>query len=206
MKIMRLIYKAIVVGHMRFMSIIYKWITLVLLKFNEVKIGKGLRVYRGIPAFQISRKSGNVVFGKRLTLNNYETQSWYCKCKFYVKENAELTIGDNTGLNGVMIFCADRIKIGNYVNIGGGTRIYDSNFHNLDWQKRRCSETNTQAKTSPVIIEDDVFIGANCMIGKGVTIGARSIIAAGSVVIKSIPADCIAGGNPCKVVKNITTK
>ena len=53
----------------------------------------------------------------------------------------------------------------------------------------------------PVVIEDDVLIGTNCIILKGVTIGARSIIAAGSIVTKSIPADCIAGGNPAKVIK-----
>lgn len=57
--------------------------------------------------------------------------------------------------------------------------------------------------SSPIIIEDDVFIGMNCLILKGVTIGARSIIAAGSVVTKSIPSDCIAAGNPAKVIKHL---
>lgn len=83
--------------------------------------------------------------------------------------------------------------------------------HNLDYWIRNWSiidpsnpvkETKT-AKSSPVVIEDDVLIGAQCIVLKGVTIGARSIIAAGSVVTKSIPTDCIAGGNPCKVIKNI---
>ena len=53
------------------------------------------------------------------------------------------------------------------------------------------------------MIEDDVFIGANCIVLKGVTVGARSIIAAGSVVTKSIPADCLAGGNPAKVIRSL---
>ena len=56
---------------------------------------------------------------------------------------------------------------------------------------------------SEVIIEDDVFIGMNTIILKGVTIGARSIIGAGSVITKSIPSDCIAAGNPAKVIKRI---
>ena len=51
------------------------------------------------------------------------------------------------------------------------------------------------------MIEDDVWIGAQSIILKGVTIGARSIIGAGSVVTKSIPSDCIAAGNPCKILK-----
>ena len=55
-----------------------------------------------------------------------------------------------------------------------------------------------------MVIEDDAFIGMNCIILKGVTIGARSIVAAGSVVTKSIPADCVAGGNPAKVIKYLS--
>lgn len=53
----------------------------------------------------------------------------------------------------------------------------------------------------PIVIEDDVLIGARSIVLKGVTIGARSVIGAGSVVVKDIPADCIAAGNPCKVIK-----
>lgn len=66
----------------------------------------------------------------------------------------------------------------------------------------RCS-SNEGTKSAPVVIEDDVWVGAHCIILKGVTIGARSVIGAGSVVTKSIPADCVAAGNPCKVIKNL---
>ena len=61
----------------------------------------------------------------------------------------------------------------------------------------------TTVQSAPVTIGDDVWIGANCIILKGVTIGARSVIGAGSVVTKSIPADCIAAGNPCRIVKSL---
>ena len=71
----------------------------------------------------------------------------------------------------------------------------------MDSQVRRSSNEGT--KSAPVVIEDDVWVGAHCIILKGVTIGARSIIGAGSVVTKSIPADCVAAGNPCKVIKNL---
>ena len=60
--------------------------------------------------------------------------------------------------------------------------------------------------TVPIVIEDDVLIGTRCIILKGVTIGARSIIGSGSVVVKSIPADCIAAGNPCKIIRYINGK
>ena len=57
--------------------------------------------------------------------------------------------------------------------------------------------------SKPIVIEDDVFIGANCLILKGVTIGARSIVAAGSVVTRSVPADCIVGGNPARIIRRL---
>lgn len=71
----------------------------------------------------------------------------------------------------------------------------------MDSQVRRSSNEGT--KSAPVVIEDDVWVGAHCIILKGVTIGARSVIGAGSVVTKSIPADCVAAGNPCRVIKNL---
>ncbi|MCQ2148330.1 MAG: acyltransferase [Bacteroidales bacterium] len=124
--------------------------------------------------------------------------------KIRVADGAKLTIGDNSGMSSVVIGCYNEIRIGNNVNIGGGSRITDSNFHSLDWRFRADRELDrTGVKTAPVIIEDNVFIGTRTIIGKGVKIGARSIIAAGSVVVKDIPSDCIAGGNPCKVIKYI---
>ena len=99
---------------------------------------------------------------------------------------------------------APKVTAYKHVKIGGGTRISDSNHHSLDYKIRRTSRDCKLAKSAPVIIGDDVFIGANCYIGKGVTIGDRSIVAAGSVVVKSIPADEIWGGNPAIFIKKIT--
>lgn len=62
-------------------------------------------------------------------------------------------------------------------------------------------EGDCNIKTAPIVIEDYVFVGAKSIILKGVTIGEKSVIAAGSVVVDDIPANCIAGGNPCKVIK-----
>ena len=119
-----------------------------------------------------------------------------------VSKGAVLEIGDHSGLSQFVVNCKNHIVIGQYVNIGAGTMIIDSNFHSTDWEVRRnrLLDKNSQM-TAPIYIGDDVFIGTRCLITKGVTIGARSMIAAGSVVVKDIPADCIAGGNPCKVIK-----
>ena len=118
---------------------------------------------------------------------------------------ATFIMGKSSGMSGTLIYCSSYIKIGDYVNIGGGTRIIDTDFHSLDWKCRRVfNETN--AKSAPVYIGDDVFIGTGCIICKGVSIGSRSIIGAGSVVTKPIPSDQIWGGNPAKFIRNINNK
>lgn len=165
-----------------------------------VSHGKNICTNNGLIKLSL-RKGFKMIIGNNVTFNNYHNTGWFAKSFIFVGKKGVLKIGNSTGLNGVMIACDDSITIGDYVNIGGGTRIYDTNFHNMGWKERRDVELNGVAKTAPVIIEDDVFIGTGCIIGKGITIGARSIIAAGSVVVKSIPADCIAGGNPCKIIK-----
>ena len=117
-----------------------------------------------------------------------------------------LSIGDNSGISSTVIICKERITIGENVNIGAGCLILDSNMHSTDWRVRadRKNDKPEKAAKAPVTIEDNVFIGARSIINKGVTIGRCSMIAAGSVVVKDIPANCIAGGNPCKVIKYIT--
>jgi acetyltransferase-like isoleucine patch superfamily enzyme len=58
-------------------------------------------------------------------------------------------------------------------------------------------------KSAPVVIEDDVFIGMNCVVLKGVTIGRGSVVGAGSVVCKSLPSYIIAAGNPARVIREL---
>ena len=117
----------------------------------------------------------------------------------YVEPGATLTIGNNVGKSSTRLWIHESVRIGNNVKIGGCVLITDTDAHPMDYVARRSS--NECTKSAPVVIEDDVWVGAHCIILKGVTIGARSIIGAGSVVTKSIPADCVAAGNPCKVIK-----
>ena len=119
----------------------------------------------------------------------------------YVEPGATLTIGNNVGMSSTRLWIHESARIGNNVKIGGCVLITDTDAHPMDYMARRSSNEGT--KSAPVVIEDDVWGGAHCIILKGVTIGARSIIGAGSVVTKSIPADCVAAGNPCRVIKII---
>lgn len=129
---------------------------------------------------------------------------------FYTRtKDAIIEIGDNVGMSSTCIWAQKRITIGNNVNIGGDCIIIDNDAHPHFYKERRNEYMNNHSRDeylskipcAPIQIDDDVWIGARCQILKGVHIGARSIIAAGSIVTRDIPADCVAGGNPAKVIK-----
>lgn len=156
-----------------------------------------IRVYNG----------GKFKVGKNFTIISKSNTGWYSKSKIIVTDSGNLTIGDNSGMNSTLIFCSNSITIGNNVKIGGGTRIYDTNFHSTNAAYRANPILDGKnAITAPIVIGDNVFIGTNCIISKGITIGSNSIIAAGSVVVKSIPENEIWGGNPAKFIKKISEK
>lgn len=112
---------------------------------------------------------------------------------------SKIKIGNNVGISGSTITGVE-ITIGNNVLIGSGCIIADTDAHPINAKDR---DNKNKILQAPIIIEDDVFIGARSIILKGVTIGKGSVIGAGSVVSKSIPANSIAAGNPAKVIKEI---
>lgn len=120
----------------------------------------------------------------------------------YAIDNAEIIIGNNVGMSSTVIWAHDKIEIKNNVKIGGNCIIIDTDSHSLDYVKRRDSNTDWGVAKA-ILIEDDVLLGANTIVLKGVTIGARTVVGAGSVVTKSLPSDCIACGNPAKVIRYI---
>lgn len=105
--------------------------------------------------------------------------------------NAKISIGKYCGFSGVSIVADEEVEIGNHVMVGANTLIGDRDDH----------PERLHTVPSKVKICNNVFIGMHCIIMKGVTIGENSIIAAGSIVTKDIPANCVAAGVPCKVIK-----
>lgn len=96
-----------------------------------------------------------------------------------------IEIGDYSGMTGAVISSRKLVRIGNHVNIGGGVRIYDHDFHSLDPMQRRTRETDqANVRSAPVEIGNDVFIGAGSIILKGVKLGDGCIVGAGSVVTR----------------------
>lgn len=122
--------------------------------------------------------------------------------KIVVQKNAKLLIGHDTGISNTSIYCYTSISIGNHVNIGAGTMIFDTDFHSLNASGRTNRNKDIEnAKKAPISIGNLAFIGTGCIICKGVSIGDKSIVAAGSVVTKDIPAGEVWGGNPARFIK-----
>ena len=178
----------------------YPWVRL-LFAVNAISWGSSWRFY-GIPIIQKHRHS-TMRFGNGLQLRSSVRSNPLGPYRPVVivtwTASALLEVGENFGMTGGTICAAERISIGNNVAVGANTSIMDTDFHPLDPEQRRLEPE--RACTAPVVIEDDVFIGMNCLILKGVTLGRGSVVGAGSVVPRDVAAHTIVCGNPAKVVR-----
>lgn len=123
-----------------------------------------------------------------------------CNSALYCGSGGRILIGDNVGMSNTLIYSQQSIIIENFVMIGGGVQIWDTDFHPMNLEDRIIHDIS-KIRTNPVLLKKGCFIGANSIILKGVTIGENSIIAAGSVVSKSVPENEIWGGNPARLIK-----
>lgn len=115
--------------------------------------------------------------------------------------NGCIEIGDFSGGSGLVVSAQSSVRIGKYVKLGGNVRIYDHDFHSLDFAVRASSKDAEHVASEPVILGDHVFVGVNAIILKGVTIGDKAIIGAGAVVTRSVPAGEVWGGNPAVCIR-----
>ena len=140
--------------------------------------------------------------------------SCYSGVSFALGERGSCKIGDFTLLNGALIMAEERVEIGSHCLISWNVGIADSDFHPIDAAQRRLDAEalapfykdrppRPPLRTLPVIIHDNVWIGMSAVILKGVTIGENSVVAAGAVVSKSVPANVVVAGNPAVVVKQL---
>lgn len=171
-------------------------------KLKGIDVPSSARMYGDI-RLSLPRNA-SVSFGENVTIvSNWKYNgagAGNAATHLYVKDKGKLTIGNNSGISNSVICATTSVTIGANVNIGTGCAIYDSDFHSVCYEQRI---NNTGVKSAPIVIQDGVWIGASSMILKGVTIGERSVVAAGSIVTKNIPSDELWGGVPAAFIKKL---
>jgi acetyltransferase-like isoleucine patch superfamily enzyme len=136
------------------------------------------------------RGDGDVEFGQGVTLTGD-----IVPLEFVSYKGARISIGDHTFINyGSSISAYKQVEIGRHCLLGHHTLIVDRNEHGVD-------QREVAPPPAQVIIEDHVWSGSRVVVLPGVFIGHHSVIGAGSVVTKDIPANCLAVGNPARVVR-----
>ena len=164
-----------------------------------VEFGPGLVLF-GRP--RIERTSGRIVLGRGVTLRShdggYHTAMYHpTRLMVDASPDALIEVGDETRLNGVSIHATRLIRIGRNCLIAANVSLLDSDGHGVSLADRAMANPVSE----PIVIEDNVWIGANAMVLKGVTIGRGAIVAAGSVVTRDVAPMTLVGGNPARLIK-----
>ena len=167
----------------------------------NVKLGAGCFIERkeSFRKFRGAQPTG-LVLG-----DNVAVYTW---TEFSIGANGTVVVGADSFLVGAIVMCAERIEIGKRVVVSYHVTIADSDFHPIDPAARRIDAIanapggdparRPAVESRPVVIEDEVWIGANAVVLRGVTIGRGAVIAAGAVVTKDVPAMEIWGGVPAR--------
>lgn len=174
----------------------------ILCLLNGIRIGRHSRAI-GVPSINVSM-GGVATIGESLYIRTGagNTEIGHVGSRIRVGPKGVLRVGNHVGMSNATIVCELSVEIGDDVFIGGGVQVFDTNFHSTDAVIRTSGlETREDVRTDPVRIGSRVFIGANAMICKGAVIGDESIVAAGSVVVSSIPPGEMWGGNPARKIR-----
>lgn len=181
----------------------YKWQGWRLSHIKGVSLD-GCVIVQGRP--EILLNGGRLRIGNNVTLRstayNYHGAMYGPVRLVANRPGSEIIIGEGSRLNGCCVTSWRHVTIGKYCLIAANTSIMDAHGHSTadaDCLSRHC----TKDEPEEVVIEDNVWIGLNCIITKGVHIGKAAIVAAGSVVTKDVPAFSVVGGSPAKLIRKI---
>lgn len=190
--------KRILNGLISFTNNIYNYMVL---KYRHVTIGANSKINGRI--YCVSNSKQGIIIGNSVAINSCLKSNPIGgneRTILFAKGDGKITIGDNCGISNSAIFATKSITICDNVLIGGNVKIYDTDFHCVDYNRRI---TDKGSKSAEVVIKEGAFIGAHSIILKGVTIGEHSVIGAGSVVTKDIPDDEVWAGNPATFVRKL---
>ena len=182
------------------------WLKKLFAKYNDFYVDKYLA-----PQFEYFGKGHNVmgakymdIYGRNISIGDYPTivaspDNYVHLTTWNLEGNeGEISIGKYCLLTpGVRIASASKITIGDGCMFANSAYVSDADWHGI------YDRATPVGKTSPIILEENVWIGDRAVVGKGVKIGKNSIVAAGSVVVKDVPENVIVGGNPSKIIKEL---
>ncbi len=171
------------------------------LRLAQLKIESGGSI-EVEPMFATERQAGNVIWIQRGGTLHLGRAAWlrtqHGTNRITVFPGARIEIGARSLINGAMLHAKQEIRIGSDANIGFGVRIIDADLHPLD--------SETPERIEPVWIGDRVWIGADTLVLRGVTIGDDVVVGAGSVVTRDLPPRVLALGAPARPVREIASR
>jgi acetyltransferase-like isoleucine patch superfamily enzyme len=191
-----------------------RWLLPFLLRFDrQITLGRGVR-FSGCPIFSTSGQS-RIEIGPDVFINSrpYSYHTLMAgRCLFRTAQSGVISIGAGTRLHGASITAYSSVRIGQRCLLAGGSVVMDCGGHAVSFPhvEDRILSIDREGQSNignikPVEIADCVWLGAGSIVMPGVSIGYGSIIAAGSVVTKNVPAMSIVGGNPAKLLRSYTT-
>jgi acetyltransferase-like isoleucine patch superfamily enzyme len=149
---------------------------------------------------------GAISLGESVTLlsrsdsNSLQLSSPCSLC--LLRPGARISIGDASAASGAVICAATSVRVGRRVLLGANCKILDTDFHPLT-PEARLNHPTRDASSEPVVIGDDVFVGAHALILKGVVLGDGCVVGAGAVVSGTFPARSVIAGNPARTIKTL---
>ncbi len=175
------------------------------LRRKGVRLGEGVCL-NNFPIVTLAKNS-TIELGEKVVLcsESYSTELGVSRPVILrtLRSGARISIGKNSGLSGTVICAAVEVVIGAECLFGANVTIVDTDFHAIKPQGRRFNNNPADIPAYPIIIADNVFVGAGAFILKGVSIGKNSVVGAGAVVTKDVPENVVVAGNPARVVKII---
>ncbi|MBQ7066135.1 MAG: acyltransferase [Lachnospiraceae bacterium] len=157
------------------------------------------------PMGRINLRGSNIVIGNNVIIRSgmkFNAVGAETPTTLVVHGKGSIVIGNNVGISNSIFISNNEIILEDNVMIGGGCKLFDNDFHSINFQERM-EVPDVHVKSLPITIKNGAFIGAYSIILKGVTVGERSIVAAGSVVSKDIPPNEIWGGAPAKFIRKL---
>ena len=183
----------------------WKIISYLFLRYHGVTTGFGYVKLYGFPIIH-KCKGSKIILGKGCTLVSKSKHNFaginHCVILATLLPGAVIKIGI-VGISGSSVCAAKGIYIDDYSGLGANSNIYDTDFHPEDYLVRRNQNSVSLANSKEVKIGKDVWIAANAIILKGVTIGNAAIIGAGAVVTGDVAAHTVYAGNPARKIKDL---